>query len=69
MENVELLLSEEFAEFSGKIGAIFATKKAKTAEFKAVHEAWKTEMARLDQDAKEVQDAWEAWKQSHGAKK
>lgn len=69
MENVELLLSEEFVSFSAKIQQIFATKKAKTAEFKAIHEAWKKEMTGLDQDAKEAQDEWEVWKQEHGVKK
>ncbi|MCK9458384.1 MAG: hypothetical protein M0R80_01925 [Proteobacteria bacterium] len=69
MENVELLLSDEFVKFSAKIAELHAEKKEKTASFKSVHEAWKNEMAELDKEAKEAQDEWEEWKQSHGAKK
>ena len=69
MENVELLLSEEFVKFSAEIQQIYATKKAKTAEFKALHEAWKSEMSELDAGAKKAQEEWEEWKDGHTKEK
>jgi hypothetical protein len=62
MDNVELLLSDEFVEFSKHIGEIHAKKKAKTEEFRAIHAEFKNVIAQLDNEAKEASAAWEEWK-------
>lgn len=62
MESIDLLLSDEFVEFSTQIQSIHLAKTVKTKEFKALYAKFQQECAELDNRAKELQDAWEEWK-------
>jgi hypothetical protein len=62
MENIDLLLTDEFVEFSTQIKSIHVAKTDKTKEFKALYTKFQQECAELDKRAKELQDAWEEWK-------
>jgi hypothetical protein len=62
MEELELLLTDEFIGFSAKIAEIHQKKKVAQEEFKKVFDAYKAGIAQLDADAKEAQQAWEDWK-------
>jgi predicted nucleic acid-binding Zn-ribbon protein len=63
MESLEILLSDEFVAFSTKIKEIFANKKAKQEELRKVYDSYKAEFKALDDEAKELQVEFEAWKE------
>ena len=64
MSEVDLLLSDEFVEFSEKISKIHEEKKAKKAELKALYDKMKAEIETLDDNANALNDEFEAWKES-----
>ena len=57
----EILLSENFAEFSGKIIALHEKKKELVAEFKKVYEEHKTQVKIIDDDAANLQGMFNDW--------
>ena len=58
---VDLLLTDEFVAFSGKIKEIHEQKKAKEVELKEIYERFKSELASLDQSAIKLNQGWEKW--------
>lgn len=57
----EVLLSDEFATFSGKVTALHEKKKEATAEFKKLYEKHKADMKGLDQEASKLQNDFNKW--------
>jgi hypothetical protein len=49
--NAELLLSEKFVEFSGKIAAIREKKNNLVLEFKKLYDAHKAQIKTLEEEA------------------
>jgi hypothetical protein len=49
--NAELLLSEKFVEFSGKIAAIREKKNNLNVEFKRLYDAHKAQIKLLEEEA------------------
>lgn len=58
---LEVLLSDEFAEFSGKVTALHEKKKELKREFKKYFEDHKAEVKGIDEEAKGLQDGFNAW--------
>ena len=54
------LLSDEFAEFSGKVTALHEKKKELNAEFKKLYEEHKSAVAAIDAEAVALQNAFSA---------
>lgn len=54
----DVLLSDKFAEFSGKITALHERKKEIKDEFRKAHEQYKAAIAAIDEEAKELQDSF-----------
>lgn len=71
MNEIDLLLSDEFVEFSAKIKEIHEKKKSKQSEFKALYDKFKAEVQSLDDEAKGLKSDFEVWKtsQMNGATK
>ena len=59
-----VLLSDDFANFSGQITALHEKKKELNAEFKKLYEKHKAEIAAIDEEAQNLQDAFFADNQS-----
>jgi hypothetical protein len=62
-EKNEYLLTEEFVEFSQKIAKIFESKKAKKLELKTFYEKIQNELKVLEDEAKQAEQDFEAFKQ------
>lgn len=60
----ELLLTDEFTQFSDVIKEVHATKKKMNEEFKKQFEAHKVALAALDKKAQEANDKWTVFAQS-----
>lgn len=56
-----ILLSDEFASFSGKVTALHEKKKEATAEFKKLYEQHKADMKALDDEAESLQNEFNKW--------
>jgi predicted nucleic acid-binding Zn-ribbon protein len=65
-ESLEFLLTEEFQVFSQKIKEIFDRKKSKQDELKQIYDKIKVELKAIDDEAKALQQEWEAFKASKG---
>jgi hypothetical protein len=68
MEDVELLLSDEFAAFTDAIKSIREHKKEEQEKFKELYEEYKSKMDVFEQEANAAQKKWEEWKSSQGVK-
>lgn len=55
-----VLLSDEFAEFSGKVTALHEKKKELNAEFKKLYEEHKSAVAAIDAEAVALQNTFAA---------
>lgn len=66
---VNVLLSEAFAEFSGKITALHEKKKELTVEIKKLVEEHKVAVAAIDAEAASLQNAFAKEKESPSEKK
>lgn len=64
MEPVEVLLSEQFVEFSTKVQEIAAAKKKLKADFKEVYDKYQTDCKSLDESAMQAQTQFEEWKKT-----
>lgn len=51
-----ILLSDEFAEFSGKITAFHEKRKEMVSEFKKLYEKHKADIAAIDSEAEKMQN-------------
>jgi prefoldin subunit 5 len=68
MEKLDYLLTEEFVEFSQKIAKIFEAKKAKKLELKTFYEKIQNELKTLEDEAKQAEQDFEAFKQKATSK-
>ncbi len=62
MNEADVYLSDEFAEFSGKVTALHERKKEMFAEFKKLWEDHKVAMKEIDDEALELKNNFESWK-------
>ena len=63
-EEVNWLLTDEFVAFAAKIKDIHEKKKAKRAELKVFYEKIQAEYKVLDNQAKDLEDKFQAWKKA-----
>jgi len=56
-----ILLSDEFVEFSSKITSLHDNKKEANAEFKKLFEKHKADMKKLDDEANNLQNDFNKW--------
>lgn len=61
----EILLSDQFAEFSGKVTALHERKKELLAEFKKIHEEFKGNIKAIDDEALDLENTFQQWAASH----
>ena len=64
MNDAELLLTDEFVEFSKAIAESHEKKKTLEAEFKKHFEAYKAEKKAIEDRVHEASSKWEDWKSS-----
>jgi Skp family chaperone for outer membrane proteins len=57
----DVLLSDEFADFSGKVTALHEKKKELKAEFKKLFEKHKANIRAIDEEAESLQNDFNAW--------
>lgn len=57
----EILLSDQFADFSGKITALHEKKKELVAEFKKIYEEHKAQVKIIDDEAANLQGMFTDW--------
>jgi len=62
METLDVLLSEQFAEFSQRVANIAVSKKQLKADFKVIYDKFQADIKELDEAALEAQQEFEAWK-------
>lgn len=68
MNEVELLLTEEFAVFSKAVAAIHEEKKSLEEEFKKYFEDYKSKKTVLENKVSAANDKWEDWKKKQLSK-
>ena len=64
MTDAELLLTDEFVEFSKTIAEAHERKKVLEAEFKKHFEAYKDAKKEIETQVSEASASWEEWKRS-----
>jgi hypothetical protein len=64
MNDADLLLTDEFVEFSKAIAEAHEKKKAVEAEFKQFFDAYKAQKKSIEDRVHEVSANWEEWKKS-----
>lgn len=62
MSELDLLLSDEFVEFSKKIAEVHARRKAKQDEIQTLFAKAKAELSQIEAEAKGLVDDWEVYK-------
>ncbi len=63
MNEVELLLTEEFAAFTKAVAVVHEEKKTLEEEFKKYFEEYKTKKSSLESKVSVASSKWEDWKQ------
>lgn len=66
--NLETLLSDKFAEFSGKITALHERKKELVTEFKKMYEEHKASVKSIDDEAMMLHNEFNEWQKTHETK-
>jgi hypothetical protein len=64
MENINLLLTEEFIVFSQKIAHLYNEKKKKKHELKTFYDKIQAELSVLDDEAKAMALEFDDWKRT-----
>jgi hypothetical protein len=62
----EVLLSDKFAEFSGKVTALHEKKKEMIAEFKKLYEQHKADVNAIDEEATGLHAEFNQWVTDQG---
>ena len=62
MEDVELLMTDEFEVFSMAVKFVREQKKMAQEDFKVIYDKFKAEMAEMDKKVAEAQETWETFK-------
>jgi vacuolar-type H+-ATPase subunit D/Vma8 len=65
--NSKILLTDEFAEFSGKITALHEKKKELIDEMKKVINEHKKAVAEIEQEAQQLQANFDQWASGQNA--
>lgn len=68
MTDAELLLTDEFVEFSKAIAEVHEEKKVLEAEFKKHFEAYKAAKKSMEDRVSEANSKWEEWKKGQSKK-
>lgn len=68
MTDAELLLTDEFVEFSRTIAEAHERKKVLEAEFKKHFEAYKADKKSIEDTVTEASARWEEWKKGQSKK-
>lgn len=63
MNEVELLLTEEFSAFTKAVAVVHEEKKTLEEEFKKYFEEYKTKKSSLESKVSVASSKWEDWKQ------
>lgn len=69
MSEHELLLTDEFVEFSKAVAEVHEAKKAVEEEFKQLFEAYKSKKKELEAKVAAASSKWEEWKSTQLSKK
>lgn len=67
--HADTLLSDKFAEFSGRVTALHERKKELVAEFKKTYEAHKAEIKSIDEEAVNLHTEFSDWQSNHESTK
>lgn len=62
MEELDVLMSDEFTEFSQQIAEIARHRKALKEEFEATYAAFKVNMKNFEKDVLKAKKDFETWK-------
>ena len=68
MKEIDLLLTDEFVQFSKDITVVHEEKKKLKDEFKKLYDKFQADVAALDAKAQEASQKWDAWKAGHEKK-
>lgn len=69
MNDHEMLLSDEFEEFSAAVAAVHHEKKILEEEFKKHFDAYKAKKKEFEAKVAEASAKWEDWKKSQSTAK
>lgn len=69
MTEQEMLLSDEFAEFSNAIALVHHEKKILEEEFKKHFDAYKAKKKEFEARVADASAKWEDWKKSQSSEK
>ena len=69
MNEIELLLTDEFSAFTKAVAAVAEEKKVLEEEFKKYFEQYKTKKSALENKVSAANTKWEEWKKSQLTKK
>lgn len=69
MNDIELLLTEEFAAFSKAVAAIHEEKKSLEEEFKKYFDDYKAKKKELENKVSVANSKWEDWKKKQAKEK
>jgi len=61
MEDLDVLMSDEFTEFSQQIAHIAANRKALKEEFEQTYATFKVNMKEFEKQALKIKKDFEAW--------
>jgi hypothetical protein len=62
MDDVDMLLSEKFLEFSQTIAKLYVEKKKKKESLKKIYEQFQAELKAIDEAAEKAHQEFENWK-------
>jgi hypothetical protein len=68
MNDAELLLTDEFVEFSKTIAEAHEKKKTLEAEFKQFFDAYKAQKKEIEDRVSTASSQWEEWKKTQSKK-
>jgi len=64
MAEIDIILSDEFVQYSQLVATIHTQKKTMKEEFKKLYEKFQADQAELDRQALDATQKFEAWKAS-----
>jgi hypothetical protein len=65
MENLDVLLSDRFLQFTAHITQIATKKKQLKADFKVIYDKYQADVKALDMEAMQSQEDFELWKETN----
>ena len=67
MEEIDILLTDEYVRFASAVAATHKSKKERQEEFKEVYDEFKEDMKKYDENVLQAQKEFEEWKSKVGA--